>query len=439
MKITIFGAGYVGLVTSTCLAEMGNSVTCIDNNKEKVKNLNKLDIPIFEPGLTELISSNLDKRLSFTSDIQSSLNNCDIVFLAVGTPEDDNGNPVLDNLFTVAENIGSYINKECTVVQKSTAPVGTCNKIKSIIINKLKSRNIEYDINVISNPEFLKEGNAINDFMSPDRVIIGSDDEGATKILKELYKPFILNHDRILVMDVKSSEMTKYAANAMLANKISFINEIANIAKELGADINQVRLGIGSDKRIGYDFIYPGIGFGGSCFPKDLSALEKMGESVNYNPELIKSISKINRYQKEKFVNNIIERLSNGNNSLKNIKIAVWGLTFKPKTDDLRNAPSIYILNKLLDKGAIIEATDPRASQDNVNKIFGDKKFYLKSNQYDVLKEADCLLLLTEWREFRSPDFNKIKSLMKEPVIFDGRNIYNKSELENLGFELYQI
>ena len=439
MKIVVFGAGYVGLVTSTCLAEMGNSVTCIDNNKNKISNLNKLDIPIFEPGLTELISSNLDKRLFFTSEVESSVSNANIIFLAVGTPEGENGIPVLDNLFSAAEDIGNYLSNECIVVQKSTAPVGTCDKIKSVIIDKLKDRNINHNINVISNPEFLKEGNAVTDFMSPDRVIIGSDDEGATKILKELYKPFILNHDRILVMDIKSSEMTKYAANAMLASKISFINEIANIAKGVGADINQVRLGIGSDKRIGYDFIYPGIGFGGSCFPKDLSALEKMGKAVNYESSLIKSISKINLHQKENFVNNIINRISRDNEPSKNIKVAVWGLTFKPETDDMRNAPSIYIINKLLDQGIIVKATDPRASKNNLSEIFINDNFHFSPNQYDILKDANCLLLLTEWREFRSPDFNKVKSLMKTPIIFDGRNLYNRSELKALDFELHQI
>jgi len=439
MKITVFGAGYVGLVTSTCLAEMGNLVTCIDNDKKKINDLNELNVPVFEPGLSELISSNLNRRLYFKSDIEPGLNDCNIIFLAVGTPQDKNGDPVLNNLFSVANDIGEYVNNNCIVAQKSTAPVGTCYKIKSIINDKLKSRNLDFDIEVISNPEFLKEGNAVNDFMSPDRVIIGSENEDATKIMKELYKPFTLNHDRMLIMDIKSSEMTKYAANAMLASKISFINEIANIAKGLGADINQVRLGIGSDKRIGYDFIYPGIGFGGSCFPKDLSALEKMGESIGYNPMLVKSISKINSHQKEKFANDIFDRLSDDSNSLHGIKIAVWGLTFKPETDDMRNAPSIDILNSLLSKGAIVQATDPRASKESIAKVFQNDDFHFIENQYDVVKDADCLLLLTEWREFRSPDFNKIKSLIKKPIIFDGRNLYNRSELEVLGFELHQI
>ncbi len=439
MKITVFGAGYVGLVTSTCLSEMGNSVICIDNNESKIRDLNNSKIPIFEPGLTELVSSNLNKRLFFKTDVKSSLVDSKIIFLAVGTPEDENGNPKLENLFSVANNIGEHVNNDCIIVQKSTAPVGTCQKIKSIVVDKIKSRHLNYNVTVISNPEFLKEGNAVNDFMSPDRVVIGSDDEYSTKVLKDLYAPFILNHDRILVMDIKSSEMTKYAANAMLANKISFINEIANIAKGLGADINQVRLGIGSDKRIGYDFIYPGIGFGGSCFPKDLSALEKMGESIGYDSRLIKSISKINLYQKEKFVHDIVNRISNDNESLKGIKIAVWGLSFKPETDDMRNAPSIYILNKLLNKGCSISAVDPRASKSKMKQIFDNQNFHLFKNQYDVLKNSDCLLLLTEWREFRSPNFNKIKSLMRKPIIFDGRNLYNRSELEILGFELHQI
>ena len=439
MKITVFGAGYVGLVTSTCLAEMGNLVTCIDINENKIKELNDLKIPIFEPGLSELIASNLSNRLFFSTDVAINIGNCDIIFLAVGTPEDEKGNPVLDNLFSVANSIGKDIGKDCVIVQKSTAPVGTCSKVKSIVDGHLESRQVDYNIEVVSNPEFLKEGNAVNDFMSPDRIIIGSDSKNATQILKELYKPFILNHDRVITMDVKSSEMTKYAANAMLANKISFINEIANIAKGVGADINQVRLGIGSDKRIGYDFIYPGIGFGGSCFPKDLNALEKMGESVDYNPSLIKSISKINSYQKEKFANDIFNRLSDNSSSLENIKIAVWGLTFKPETDDLRNAPSIDILSNLLVKGAMVYATDPRASSNKLTNIFKNDNFHFIDNQYDVLKDADCLLLLTEWREFRSPDFNKVKSLMKKPIVFDGRNLYNRSELEALGFELHQI
>ena len=439
MKIVVFGAGYVGLVTSTCLAEMGNAVTCIDIDKDKIRDLNNSNIPVFEPGLLELLSSNLNNRLFFTSDFKSSLIDCDIIFIAVGTPEDKDGNPILDNLLAVAENIGNNINDKCIIVQKSTAPVGTCHQIKSIIDNKLKSRDLSFDVDVVSNPEFLKEGNAINDFMSPDRVVIGSENEYATKIMKELYKPFTLNHERFLVMDIKSSEMTKYAANAMLASKISFINEIANIAKTLGADINQIRLGIGSDRRIGYDFIYPGIGYGGSCFPKDLNALLKMGESIDYNPTLIKSISKVNLYQKQKFVDDVISRFSNKNESLENIKIAIWGLTFKPETDDMRNAPSIYIINRLLEKGANVLACDPRASEANLSKFFNCDEFSILNNQYDVLENADCLLLLTEWREFRSPDFNKVKSLMKNPIIFDGRNLYNKLELEDVGFEIHQI
>tara|TARA_X000001036_G_scaffold204181_1_gene191862 strand:+ start:441 stop:1760 length:1320 start_codon:yes stop_codon:yes gene_type:complete len=439
MKIVVFGAGYVGLVTSTCLAEMGNAVTCIDIDKDKIRDLNNSNIPVFEPGLLELLSSNLNNRLFFTSDFKSSLIDCDIIFIAVGTPEDKDGNPILDNLLAVAENIGNNINDKCIIVQKSTAPVGTCHQIKSIIDNKLKSRDLSFDVDVVSNPEFLKEGNAINDFMSPDRVVIGSENEYATKIMKELYKPFTLNHERFLVMDIKSSEMTKYAANAMLASKISFINEIANIAKTLGADINQIRLGIGSDRRIGYDFIYPGIGYGGSCFPKDLNALLKMGESIDYNPTLIKSISKVNLYQKQKFVDDVISRFSNKNESLENIKIAIWGLTFKPETDDMRNAPSIYIINRLLEKGADVLACDPRASEANLSKLFNCDEFSILNNQYDVLENADCLLLLTEWREFRSPDFNKVKSLMKNPIIFDGRNLYNKLELEDVGFEIHQI
>ncbi|MAR35027.1 MAG: UDP-glucose 6-dehydrogenase [Chloroflexi bacterium] len=439
MKIVVFGAGYVGLVTSTCLAEMGNTVTCIDIDKDKIRDLNNSNIPVFEPGLLELLSSNLNNRLFFASDFKSSLIDCDIIFIAVGTPEDKDGNPILDNLLAVAENIGSNINDKCIIVQKSTAPVGTCHQIKSIIDNKLKSRDLSFDVDVVSNPEFLKEGNAVNDFMSPDRVVIGSENEYATKIMKELYKPFTLNHERFLVMDIKSSEMTKYAANAMLASKISFINEIANIAKTLGADINQIRLGIGSDKRIGYDFIYPGIGYGGSCFPKDLNALVKMGESIDYNPTLIKSISKVNLYQKQKFADDVISRFSNKNESLENIKIAIWGLTFKPETDDMRNAPSIYIINRLLEKGADVLACDPRASEANLSKFFNCDEFSILNNQYDVLENADCLLLLTEWREFRSPDFNKVKSLMKNPIIFDGRNLYNKLELEDIGFEIHQI
>ena len=438
MNIVVFGAGYVGLVTSTCLAEMGNSVTCIDIDKNKIKDLNGSKLPIFEPGLSEILSSNLNSRLFFSSEIKSNIAKCDIIFITVGTPEDDNGNPLLDNLFSVAENIGDCINSKCIIVQKSTAPVGTCDRIQSIINDKLKNRGLNFNVNVVSNPEFLKEGNAVNDFMSPDRLVLGSNNKDTTKIMKELYKPFTLNHDRFLLMDVKSAEMTKYAANAMLANKISFINEIANIAKALGADINQIRLGIGSDKRIGYDFIYPGIGYGGSCFPKDLNALAKMGESVGYDSTLIKSISRINLYQKEKFANDVIDRLSN-NKSLENIKIAVWGLSFKPETDDMRNAPSIYIINKLLEKGAAVLACDPRASVSKLREIFKYNEFSFIDNQYDALKDVDCLLLLTEWREFRSPNFNKVKSLMKNPIIFDGRNLYNKLELESIGFEIHQI
>ena len=440
MKIAIFGAGYVGLVTSTCFAEMGNTATCIDNNKQKIDSLNNCEIPIFEPGLSELVKSNLNKRLFFKSNPESVLKDCDIIFLAVGTPENTDGSPVLDNLFDVANSIGRFLDKDCIVVQKSTAPIGTCDKIISIINKELIARKSNYNVSIVSNPEFLKEGNAVSDFMSPDRIVIGSDNKNSLKVIKELYKPFILNHDRFIDMDIRSAEMTKYASNAILAAKISFINEIANICKGLGADVNQVRVGIGSDKRIGYDFIYPGIGFGGSCFPKDLKALEKMAEDADYKSDMIRSISSINLYQKVKFSDDIVDRFLNDKmKSLNGIKIAVWGLTFKPKTDDLRNAPSIYIINRLIEKGATVYATDPKASKSKLSSIFKSDKLIFSSNQYDILKEASCLLLLTEWLEFRSPDFSKIKSLMKNPIIFDGRNQYNRKELEALGFELHQI
>ena len=438
MNIAVIGSGYVGLVSGTCFAEMGNKVSCVDIDLKKIDKLKNGVIPIFEPGLDLLVLKNIKNgNLYFTTDLADVISDVEVVFIAVGTPMGDDGSADLQYVLKVAKSIGATMKKRLVVVDKSTVPIGTADKVKATIQNELNRRKVNIEFDVVSNPEFLKEGAAISDFMKPDRVVIGSESEYAIKKMKELYYPFCMSHDRFIAMDVRSAEMTKYAANAMLATKISFMNEIANICEMVGADANQVRIGIGSDARIGYSFIYPGAGYGGSCFPKDVKALKKIAEENGYNAKLITSVEEVNDAQKLIIVNKIVNKFGQ---DLTGLTFGLWGLAFKPGTDDMREAPSIYTVKELVKRGAKIRAYDPKA-------IHEAKEFYLKgvdnviysSSKYDVLKGASALILLTEWKEFRSPDFEEIKSQLKSPVIYDGRNQYNVFNLEKKGFEYYQI
>ena len=438
MNIAVIGAGYVGLVSGACFSEMGNKVTCIDVDPQKIEKLNKGIVPIFEPGLEQMVLRNVkNKNLFFTTNLGEAIKDVEIVFIAVGTPMGDDGSVDLQYVLSVAKSIGQTMQKRVIVVDKSTVPVGTADKVKAIIQEALDKRNEALTFSVVSNPEFLKQGAAIDDFMKPDRVVIGADSEVAFEKMKQLYSPFFRTHDRFITMDIRSAEMTKYAANTMLATKISFMNEIANICERVGADANQVRIGIGSDKRIGYSFIYPGAGYGGSCFPKDVKALKKMAEEHGYKARLIESVEKVNDAQKFVIAHKIIKRFGE---DLSGFTFGVWGLAFKPGTDDMREAPSIYIVKELEKRGANVKAYDPKA-------IDRAKEYYLKdlknvtycSSKYEVLQGADALILLTEWKEFRSPDFVEIKQQLKNPIIFDGRNQYNAFNLKEQGFEYYQI
>ena len=438
MNITIIGSGYVGLVSGTCFSDMGNRVTCVDIDSKKIEKLNKGIIPIFESGLKQMILQNVkNKNLFFTTELEEALKDSDIAFIAVGTPMGDDGSADLQYVLEVAKSIGQSMQKRLIVVDKSTVPIGTADKVKSTIQKELDLRSSDLQFDVVSNPEFLKEGVAIADFMKPDRVVIGSDSDYATDKMKQLYHPFCMSRDRFIFMDIRSAEMTKYAANAMLATKISFMNEIANICEKVGADANQVRLGIGSDKRIGYSFIYPGVGYGGSCFPKDVKALTKIAKENGYTAQLITVVEEVNDAQKLVIVQKIINRFGE---DLTGFNFGIWGLAFKPGTDDMREAPSIYVIKELVSRGAKINVFDPKA----INEA---KEIYLKGVQnvqyvdskYEVLKNADALVLLTEWKEFRTPDFEKIKSLLKSSIIFDGRNQYSTFNLEEMGIEYHQI
>ncbi len=438
MNLTVVGTGYVGLVSGTCFAEMGNSVTCVDVDVRKIENLEKGIIPIYEPGLEALVSRNVNNgTLSFSTNLQESLLKCDIAFIAVGTPMGEDGSADLQYVLQVASTIGDHMQKKLLVVNKSTVPVGTADKVSEKIRERLDRRGAKITFEVVSNPEFLKEGDAINDFMKPDRVVIGVESKEAEEQMRALYAPFFRTQNRMISMDVRSAEMTKYVANAMLATKISFMNEVANICELVGADVNKVRVGIGSDSRIGYSFIYPGSGYGGSCFPKDVKALKRSAQQHGYTPRLIEAVEKVNDDQKFVIANKVITHFGE---DLTGKIFAIWGLAFKPETDDMREAPSIYIIKELVKRGAKIQAYDPKA-------IHEAKNFYLKDIQgityaeskYDSLKNADAMLLLTEWKEFRSPDFDELKLLLKEPLIFDGRNQYSSLGMENRGFVYYQI
>jgi len=435
----MIGTGYVGLVSGTCFADIGNQVICVDKDKNKIEKLNSGVSPIYEPGLDELIKKNyLSKRLSFSTNLKKSIKSSDVIFICVGTPTKKNSiNVDLSFVYKCAKEIFKNTNKKKIIVTKSTVPVGTADKVKATIQKELDLRSSDLQFDVVSNPEFLKEGAAIVDFMKPDRVVIGADSKYAFKKMKELYSPFFRSRDRFITMDIRSAEMTKYAANAMLATKISFMNEIANICEKVGADANQVRLGIGADQRIGYSFIYPGVGYGGSCFPKDVKALTKIAEENGYTAELITAVEQVNDAQKLVIAQKIVKRFGE---DLTGLTFGIWGLSFKPGTDDMREAPAIYVIKELVKRGAKIKAYDPKAiNEAKEHYLKGVQNITYVTSKYDVLNNSDALVLLTEWKEFRSPDFDKIKSLLKSPIIFDGRNQYIVYDLENKGLEYYRI
>ncbi|AZQ58467.1 UDP-glucose/GDP-mannose dehydrogenase family protein [Maribacter sp. MJ134] len=439
MNLTVIGTGYVGLVSGTCFAEMGNTVTCIDVDNNKILNLQKGIIPIYEPGLEAMVKRNFqNKTLRFSTNLSKHLEKCDIAFIAVGTPMGDDGSADLKYVLQVAKEIGSNMTQPLIIVDKSTVPVGTADKVRNTIQSQLNRRKLNISFDVVSNPEFLKEGDAINDFMKPDRVVIGSDNEETKDKMRALYAPFFRSSvDRLITMDVRSAEMTKYVANAMLATKISFMNEIANICELVGADVNKVRIGIGSDSRIGYSFIYPGSGYGGSCFPKDVKALKKTAEEHGYEAKLIKSVEDVNNKQKFVISNKVINKFGE---NLNEKTFAVWGLAFKPETDDMREAPAIYVIKELIKRGAKIQAYDPKAMEEAQSFYLKDVKGITYFNsKYETLQNADAMILLTEWKEFRSPDFEELKTQLNQPVVFDGRNQYNFERMKNLGFEYYQI
>lgn len=438
MKISVVGTGYVGLVTGTCLADLGNNVWCVDVDEKKIENLKNGIIPIYEPGLTSLVLENYGSgTLKFTTKIHQALAESDICFIAVGTPMGEDGSADLQYVLNVAESIGKYMDHHMYVIDKSTVPVGTARKVREKIQEELDKRKSKLTFDVISNPEFLKEGTAIADCQTPDRIVIGTDNENATKVMKELYLPLVRNNENIIFMDIASAEMTKYTANAMLATKISFMNEISNICDRVGADVNKVRLGIGSDRRIGYSFIYPGCGYGGSCFPKDVQALIKTSKDYGYTTRILNAVEEVNAEQKKVIPRKITERFGE---DLTGKTFGVWGLAFKPDTDDMRQAASITIINELTNRGAKVKAYDPKAEEEA-------KTCYLKDNtnveycesKYTVLADSDALILVTEWKEFRQPDFIEIKKRLKNPIIFDGRNQYDMENLRDKGFEYYQI
>jgi UDPglucose 6-dehydrogenase len=438
VNIAIVGSGYVGLVSGACFSDMGNTVTCVDSDKDKIDQLNKGIIPIYEPGLESIILNNCEKgNLTFTTSLEGALRDCEIVFIAVGTPMGEDGSADLQYVLSVAQEIGLFIKDSIVVVNKSTVPVGTADRVKKTIATELSIREVEIPFSIVSNPEFLKEGAAISDFMKPDRIVVGVDNEEAEVLMRRLYRPFTVNHDRFISMDLRSAEMTKYAANAFLATKISFINEMSNICERLGADINMVREGIGSDKRIGYAYIYPGCGYGGSCFPKDVQALVKMSKEVGYNSELVKAVNSVNVKQKLVLVDKVISVFGE---NLNGITLAVWGLSYKPETSDMRESPAITIINELTGRGAKIQAYDPQAMNEAENHYLkGNSGVRYCSNKYEAIDQADALLLITEWKEFRSPDFTELKNRMKSAVVFDGRNQYVNYQLNKMGFDYYLI
>ena len=435
MKIAIVGTGYVGLVSGTCFAEIGVDVTCVDTNSEKIESLQKGIIPIYENGLEEMVLRNMKaKRLKFTTSLESCLDDVEVIFSAVGTPPDEDGSADLKYVLEVARTIGRNMKQYKLVVTKSTVPVGTAPKVRAVIQEELDKRGVKIDFDVASNPEFLKEGNAISDFMSPDRVVVGVESARAEKLMSKLYKPFLLNNFRVIFMDIPSAEMTKYAANSMLATRISFMNDIANLCELVGADVNMVRSGIGSDTRIGRKFLYPGIGYGGSCFPKDVKALINTAKQNNYPMRILQAVEEVNDEQKSLLFHKL-EKHFNGD--LKGKRIAIWGLAFKPETDDMREAPSLVLIEKLLAAGCEVYAYDPVAVEESKRRI-GDAIHYAK-DIYDAVVDANALMLVTEWKEFRMPSWSAIKKLMATPLVLDGRNIYDIKEMEENGFVYHCI
>ena len=435
MKIAVVGTGYVGLVTGTCFAEVGIDVTCIDIDQKKIDNLHKGILPIYEPGLEEMVSRNVKSgRLHFSTSLAESIKDADVAFIAVGTPPGEDGSADLKYVLAVARGIGEHMSDYCVIVTKSTVPVGTAAKVRAEVVKALDKRGESLDFDVASNPEFLKEGAAIDDFLKPDRIVVGISSDRAEEVMRRLYKPFLLNGHPIIFMDIPSAEMTKYAANSMLATKISFMNDIANLCEIMGADVNKVRQGIGSDARIGTKFIYPGIGYGGSCFPKDVKALIKTAQENGYQMQVLQAVEGVNEAQKEVLFSKVSKHFG-GN--LKGKKFAIWGLSFKPKTDDMREAPSLVIIEKLLAEGATVSAYDPVAVNEAKHTL-GDTITYAK-DQFEALVDADALLVVTEWPEFRSPSFEVVGRLLKQKVIFDGRNIYDPAELKEIGFTYHCI
>ena len=430
MKIAIVGTGHMDLVSGTCFAEIGVNVTCVDTNKEKIESLQKGNIPIYENGLEEMVLRNMKaKRLKFTTSLESCLDEVEVIFSAVGTPPDEDGSADLKYVLEVARTIGRNMKQYKLVVTKSTVPVGTASKVRAVIQEELDKRGVTVDFDVASNPEFLKEGNAISDFMSPDRVVVGVESARAEKLMSKLYKPFLLNNFRVIFMDIPSAEMTKYAANSMLATRISFMNDIANLCEIVGADVNMVRSGIGSDTRIGRKFLYPGIGYGGSCFPKDVKALIKTAEQNGYTMRVLTAVEEVNENQKSVLFEKLMKQF---NGDLQGKTVALWGLAFKPETDDMREAPALVLIDKLLKAGCKVRAYDPAAVQECKRRI-GDTIYYA-CDMYDAVLDADVLMLVTEWKEFRLPSWAVIKKTMSRQIVLDGRNIYDKKEMEELGF-----
>lgn len=438
MNVTIYGSGYVGLVTGACLAQVGNNVLCVDVDEEKIKKLLNGEIPIYEPGLDAIVEENIKAgRLSFTLSPEEGVKHATVQFIAVGTPPDEDGSADLQYVLQVAHSIAEHMDDYKVIVDKSTVPVGTADRVKAAMLDALGQRGVDLSFDVVSNPEFLKEGNAIEDFMKPDRIIIGAENEKAKEVMHELYLPFNRNHERIITMDIRSAELTKYAANALLATKISFMNELSNMAELLGADIENVRIGIGSDPRIGYHFIYPGCGYGGSCFPKDVQALERTARQIGYNAELLAAVESVNYRQKDRPVEKLMKHYGG---DLKGKKVALWGLAFKPNTDDMREASSRVVIKSLIKQGAEVQAYDPVAMEE-CQRIFGDNPegLTLCDSADAALEGADSLVIVTEWQEFRSKDMDEIKSSLKDPVIVDGRNLYDPKTMKDKGFSYYAI
>ncbi len=435
MKITVVGTGYVGLVTGACFSEMGNLVTCVDVDKEKLENLKKGILPIYEPGLEPIVHTNYERGLlAFSDDLGSSMKDSNVFFIAVGTPPGEDGSADLQYVLSVAREIGRNISEYSIIVDKSTVPVGTADKVKAAINEELALRNVSIDFDVVSNPEFLKEGAAVNDFMRPDRIVVGTESDKASEIMKKLYKPFSRNHDKLILMGIRDAEMTKYAANSLLATKISFMNEIANICERMDVDVENVRRGIGSDSRIGYSFIYPGCGYGGSCFPKDVKALIRTSNAIGFKPTLLEAVETRNNEQKNRLFEKIVDKYGS---DLSGKTFGIWGLSFKPETDDMREASSVVVINQLVAAGATVKAYDPVAMTE-AGHIFKDGIengiIQLCEHQYDAVKDIEALVIITEWKIFRQPDFTAMKKMMKEPVVFDGRNLYEPEALKDLGF-----